>query len=190
MFTMFSMFSNLHTLRVYFPMQLFISLFVDIAFALGGVCYSAYSYKKGKINKQRFLAQSVFYVWLAIVLLFTVLGRRFNKYDAGNTDLELCKGFRAIFTAKSAMVFTEAVVNILMFLPIGAALSPMCKRKTTPVILCFLISLFIELCQLTLRSGFFELDDILNNTLGGAIGAAAYLAGAYFYRQWRKREKT
>ena len=45
----------------------------------------------------------------------------------------------------------------------------------------FLFSLMIELCQLFLRRGLCELDDLFNNTLGCIIGSLTYTLFRHIY---------
>lgn len=67
--------------------------------------------------------------------------------------------------------------NILLFIPMGIFLPmyfkpPSKTLKTT--VTCFLLSSFFEVFQLLTACGFFDVDDILLNTLGGAIGLYLY----------------
>ena len=66
--------------------------------------------------------------------------------------------------------------NIVLFLPFGFLLSAAYKRTSTGKILLlgFLLSLFIEACQLVFRLGWFEMDDLLHNVLGTYEGIRLY----------------
>lgn len=66
--------------------------------------------------------------------------------------------------------------NIVLFLPFGFLLSAAYKRTSTGKILLlgFLLSLFIEACQLVFRIGWFEMDDLLHNVLGTYVGIRLY----------------
>ena len=68
------------------------------------------------------------------------------------------------------------VQNLILFMPFGFLLCGATKRPHTVRILLagFLLSLFIELCQLLFRLGWFEVDDILHNTLGTYLGICLY----------------
>ena len=66
--------------------------------------------------------------------------------------------------------------NLVLFIPFGFLLCGATKRTHTVRILLvgFLLSLLIEICQLLLRLGWFETDDILHNTLGTLLGIRLY----------------
>lgn len=66
------------------------------------------------------------------------------------------------------------VFNILMLVPLGLLLPACIKQRRWVIPLGFLFSLMIELLQFFLRRGFFELDDLICNTLGVAIGLGLY----------------
>lgn len=68
----------------------------------------------------------------------------------------------------------EFAANIAMFIPVGfvlAVLLPAGRRWLSPVI-CFALSLGIELGQALFRSGRLgDVTDLVGNTLGGLVGA-------------------
>ncbi len=63
--------------------------------------------------------------------------------------------------------------NIAAFIPFGAYLGYRGKKILPTVILGFLLSFFIESMQYIWGVGVSELDDLILNTLGALIGAAA-----------------
>jgi len=71
-------------------------------------------------------------------------------------------------------ILFDIVGNVIMLLPLGI-LVPIWIRKAdslkkVALTGCF-ISVFIEIIQLITTRGFFEIDDIVHNTLGTLIGA-------------------
>lgn len=68
----------------------------------------------------------------------------------------------------------EIAENIIMFIPFGVLL-PVCFRKADKMgiiaLTALLFSFIIEIAQLVTARGFFEFDDMLNNTIGAVIGA-------------------
>ena len=66
--------------------------------------------------------------------------------------------------------------NIILFIPFGFLLCGATDQARTSRILLlgFLLSLSIELCQLFFRLGWFEVDDILHNVLGTYLGICLY----------------
>ncbi len=67
--------------------------------------------------------------------------------------------------------------NILLFIPLGIFL-PMYFNAPSKILKtiggCFLLSSFFEVFQLITICGFFDVDDILLNVMGGAIGFYMY----------------
>jgi len=67
--------------------------------------------------------------------------------------------------------------NIVAFIPFGALLPIMGKRRTgffRVLLLSCELSLLIEISQLVLRAGSCDVDDVLLNTLGGCVGYGLY----------------
>ena len=78
----------------------------------------------------------------------------------------------------------QIILNILFFVPFGFLLSSALhsfhiKSKKRifliTIIAACLLSSAIEFLQLILKLGFSEFDDVMDNTLGAAIGALTYL---------------
>ena len=70
------------------------------------------------------------------------------------------------------------IANIIMFVPMGFLLPLLwanCSRLWKTVLFCFVFSLVIELMQL-LNHRATDIDDLLMNTIGGAVGYAGYKA--------------
>ncbi|MCH5303790.1 MAG: VanZ family protein [Ruminococcus sp.] len=149
-------------------------------------------YRKRKFDKVQQAACIVLFMWGAIVLLFTVLGRRsHNDYEL-NYNLELFSCYRQIFVEYDKSMLKTALQNILMFVPIGFTLFIVFNNKHRVLIsiaVSFGLSLFIEICQLFLKSGIFELDDLLNNTIGGLIGIILCLTVSLIYHKVRKNHR-
>jgi glycopeptide antibiotics resistance protein len=67
--------------------------------------------------------------------------------------------------------------NVLAFIPFGALIRWVRNQKTgfwIAVLYTFLFSLFIEIIQLVTRVGVFDVDDLILNTCGGAVGYGIY----------------
>jgi len=81
--------------------------------------------------------------------------------------------------------------NVIAFLPLGFMLPlPFSKRFQSlgkVVLLSFLFSLGLEVAQLVTSSGTFDVDDILLNTTGGALGYSVYVS--YQLIGWWKSKK-
>ncbi|MDF9412482.1 VanZ family protein [Brevibacillus laterosporus] len=74
-------------------------------------------------------------------------------------------------------LISNILLKMLVFVPIGVFVPLIFNkvRNFLPVItLVFFVSLASELLQLLLRIGFFDVDDIILNVLGGAIGLSIF----------------
>lgn len=184
------MFSSLYTLYYYFPVIFFIRLTVDLLIMAFGVFLAVKLYRKGVFDKAQRTACIVLFVWGAIVLLFTVLGRRSYKTDNMIYNLEMFSCYRRIFAEHDQPMLISVLQNIVMFVPIGFSLAVIFKkhRIIIPTLISFGFSFCIEVCQLFLKSGFFELDDLFNNTLGTFIGIILYLICRGIWKNNRKED--
>ncbi|MBO6134028.1 MAG: VanZ family protein [Lachnospiraceae bacterium] len=112
----------------------------------------------------------------------------------------------AYFNPMELAEFAKFYMNIMLFVPMGYLLPYIIRWfrirvRTRPAVACFLISLTVENIQLITRRGFYDVDDLFANTLGGIAGAALYVLSAYVlthpnwrkelraYRRWKKRAK-
>lgn len=180
------MFSPISTLYTYFPLQFIICTIIDLSIMALGVFLAVRLYKKGTFRKSQSIACIVLFVWSAVVLFMTVLGRRYHPHYSGNHNFELFSSYRAIFVERNKTLLISVLQNILMFVPIGITLPIVLKNKhrlILSLLICFFLSLLIETCQLLLKSGFFELDDLFNNTLGGLIGIIVCLICSSLYKK-------
>lgn len=67
----------------------------------------------------------------------------------------------------------DIIANTIMLFPLGI-LAPLCIRKADDLkkvaLTGFIVSLVIEVTQLITTRGYFEIDDLLHNTLGALVG--------------------
>lgn len=122
-------------------------------------------------------------VYLLILLRITVFRSRAYPIDF-SVNLSLFTDLVATYHENGTwMVLYLVIGNIVWFLPFGFLL-PMIwqKLKSFYIIpLGFLLSLIIEISQLVTGKGMFEIDDLVLNTLGTAVGCLIYK----IYRDFR-----
>lgn len=138
--------------------------------------------KKTSSKSQTWLI-SILAVYLLILLRITVF--RSNSYPIEmSVNLSLFTDLVATYHENGIwMVLYLVVGNIAWFVPFGFLL-PMIwqKLKSFYIIpLGFLLSLIIEISQLVTGKGMFEIDDLVLNTLGTAVGCLIYK----IYRDFR-----
>ena len=84
----------------------------------------------------------------------------------------------------------ETYANVLLFVPIGYLWQALDRKPAfwRTLGLGTGISLLAELLQLFLHRGLFELDDLVHNVLGTALGALLCLAAEKLRRQGKMQE--
>ncbi len=89
-------------------------------------------------------------------------------------NLKLFHSIAGVFRHSILYGLVQTLGNIILFIPCGIFVHQFSKKRNVlrSVFRCFLISLLIETCQLFLPSSF-DVDDLLLNTVGGAIGVLA-----------------
>lgn len=90
-------------------------------------------------------------------------------------------------------IFINLIGNVVAFIPFGALIRWVRNQKTgflVAVLYTFLFSLAIELIQLFTKVGVFDVDDLILNTCGGAIGYICYrILRAIDRRRYQDGEK-
>ena len=154
----------------------------------------------------RGMALAVFAFYILGNLSFTILGRdviyaqklpTFGNYrQAFYLDYSLFDTLRMLPQGVSSTMehvhinnYTaakEVFLNILLYIPMGYLLPFVIKPMRYSVAACtavgFLCSCATEYAQLHWSIGYFQVDDIINNTLGCMIGA---ILGCLLARLWR-----
>lgn len=114
------------------------------------------------------------WMYMAVVLESCVFGRAVIL-DGPQINLDLFYSWQSALNGSSYFL-EQVVLNILLLVPFGMLL-PVCRgrpiRLDAALGIGFLFSLLIESLQYILARGVFELDDLMDNTLGCLLGALA-----------------
>ncbi len=140
-------------------------------------------------RERRFLPGKLLILYVAFLLVATVLSRTRLPVDsrASLVRLDLPGDLRARLTG-SAQRRAELILNFCMLIPLGA-LFPWATKKgfAATVLLGLSLSVLIEFAQLYTARGWFELTDILGNTVGAAIGCGLYCLVEKLMRKRKSR---
>ena len=82
-------------------------------------------------------------------------------------------------------LFTNIFGNVLGFVPYGFILPVICRHMRSGALIIvsgFSLSLTVEVIQLITKVGCFDVDDMILNTLGAALGYVAYVVCDYIRR--------
>lgn len=76
----------------------------------------------------------------------------------------------------------ENLLNVILFIPIGLLVASIQSAKLYVALLFGCIfSICIEICQFVFKCGLCEVDDIIHNTIGAAIGIIIYQLFRFFH---------
>ncbi len=116
----------------------------------------------GLIWKKWRIAALVAYVFF--IFSVTVLSRR--PFIGNHVEL------RAFWSWSIPRLREEIIMNVVAFIPVGFIGGSLWKWKIIPVAAG--LSLCIEMIQLLTKTGLFETDDVIHNTVGAVIGFVFY----------------
>ena len=132
---------------------------------------------------------SIFLIYMIIVLGATI-GHRNSGYESVN--LHLFSSYKDAYNSFSLGEWRNIILNILMFAPIGFMM-PLLLKKCEKWYITYLVgfgtTLFIETLQLISKRGIFELDDIINNTLGCVIGYGIVMILISLFKRKKTNQK-
>lgn len=157
-------------------LSLFYNLNIEIIILFNMILSLSICLINKKLNSHKyynsFLIICIF-VFLVLVLSVTLL---FREENPTNSNISLIP-FNSYYLAAHGMkeMLRESILNILFFYPLGYLFGSLnikkvnSKRRIIIPIACVL-SFIIELSQYIFKLGYAEVDDVIHNTLGCAIG--------------------
>lgn len=125
------------------------------------------------------------FAWpLLIVYIFTVIYVTFlmrSPYQNARASFTLFKELKRTFYVKGEFIFSlrrllrlrQSLLNMILFVPMGyflPILTSWAKNWWKALLFGLGVSLGIELIQYLTLLGMFDVDDLLNNTIGVGIG--------------------
>lgn len=130
------------------------------------------------------VSRLLFYIYIILLSYFLFFSEHYGRVGMMKDyryNLELFKEINRFIEFRQQLGFEIVIVNILgnvlAFAPFGFLLPVINGRFRNFFRLffgCFLFTLTVELLQLVLRVGIFDVDDIFLNTLGGVGGYITY----------------
>lgn len=157
--------------------QFMILVFIELAMAtLVILLISRKTHKEIKLTD--ITAFFCLIVYVNIIMQLTLLGRK----DGSRIGVELSL-FQYLGKGNfSRQMLMYAFLNVLLFVPYGFIISwlPWFRKQKAGVglvlatMVCLASSLLIEMVQLMTQRGYYELEDLLCNTLGGLLGGLIF----------------
>lgn len=136
------------------------------------------------MKKKEIICLFTFAIYIFFVLYTTIFRFSFY-YSERQVNLKLFTDLINVLRNVGIGEFSRLFLgNIGWFVPFGFLLPIILKRKSllTTIIAGLMFSFFIETMQFIFYKGVAELDDLILNTLGAAIGYFIY----YLYCKMRK----
>jgi len=154
-------------------------LIIGFEFLLIALYYFYYQRRRTDRHKQipvkKLLLGAMFIGYIVFVLELTVIGRGTSHYMQMN--LQPFSGYIDAWKKYSLRDLQNCLFNILMFVPLGMFLPLLmakCKEFKWLLLVVVGATASIETYQTLSGAGIFELDDLINNSLGGIIGYQLY----------------
>ncbi len=148
-------------------------------------------------RKLRALSLVFFGIYIALMIYFLFFAEMLGRTDAERTYHYNLVLFREIkrFIVYRDILGTYAVVanlfgNVVAFVPFGFFVPILMNRKKHPVIVILYgaeISLAVEIIQLVTKTGSCDVDDLLLNTIGVAVGYLGYEIFRAFHQKSKRK---
>ena len=145
--------------------------------------------KKKNIDIKRVIWMVFFFSYMVMIVSVTLLDR--GKFFREHNFIPFLYSYKDAWIHASAQAWRNIILNILAFVPFGILL-PAGFRKLDcfwkVYLTGFLFTAFIECTQFLSECGIFEVDDLINNTLGTVIGYGIYVLFVHFLSYIRKTQ--
>lgn len=166
-------------------------LFLVIGFLLLSLQYLYFKIMKRRKNSlsARQWKLTAFTSYIIVVLVVTLLSRSFSNTSI---NMQLFRSHRKALVTLNQSEILYLILNVAMTIPLGFLLPVLFKKSKRLVFLIastLLIILPIELLQLLLHRGIFDIDDIFNNLLGSIIGYSLFQLFEVFNKKDFKLKK-
>lgn len=138
------------------------------------------------------LLWAVFVLYILILLRITVFRSDFGTHplfrDGQILWIPFVSLIRILKNSLSYFIYLF-VGNLIWFVPFGFLFPVLVKRGKLVILYGLLLSLLIEICQFIFGTGVTEVEDLILNTAGTAIGYVVYILFQMICQQIQKRKE-
>lgn len=138
----------------------------------------------------------VYIIFLIYFLFFAESTGRTFESRSYHYNLDLFKEIGRFIKYRNVLgmqaVLLNLLGNVVAFIPFGfflPILHPRCRSFMYTTFFSFEFSLMVETIQLVSKVGSFDVDDLLLNTIGGALGCFTFLCMNRIRRTYETKEK-
>lgn len=137
-----------------------------------------------QVRRYRIFGKVMFVLYIAFLVYFLCFAEWYGRTEVTKGyryNLVLFKEIMRFIEYREELgafaVFANLFGNILIFLPYGffISMASTCRSFFQTLFYSFALSLGVEIFQLFTRVGSFDVDDLVLNTLGGALGYILFL---------------
>lgn len=151
-----------------------------------------------KRTQYRILGKILFVLYIIFVFYFLLISEvygRSSEMQEYRYNLVLFKEIKRFWNYREQLgtfaTVTNLLGNVLVFLPFGFFM-PMASKYRSFLNTSFYslaLSLIVEMSQLFMKVGCFDVDDLLLNTIGGMMGYIAFSICNIARRNYAKKKK-
>lgn len=154
------------------------------------------SARKG--TQYRILGKILFVLYIIFVFYFLLISEiygRTGEMQEYHYNLVLFQEIKRFwYYRKQLGIFataTNLLGNVLVFLPFGFFMPMASKYRSffSTIWYSLILSLVIEISQLFMKVGCFDVDDLLLNTMGGMLGYIAFTICNVIRRNYAKKKR-
>ncbi len=139
-------------------------------------------------DNRKTLTNILFILYIISVISVTFIVREtmvLRTPENRGVVLQPFREFEAMMNGMHFFWFKQIFLNVLLFVPFGFLLPMISKHFKNPILTVATGCIFsgtIELLQYITGRGLTEVDDVITNTLGAAVGVAVYHIISTVYR--------
>lgn len=141
------------------------------------------------LNKKKLIFSALLIGYIIVVVFATLLMER--KAVLIEANLVPFSSYISAWNSFGMFLWRNIILNICMFIPLGMILPlfhRVFKKWWCTYSVGLLLTILIEVSQYISKRGIFEVDDIINNTLGCMIGYGIWQLGYFIYCKLRKQD--
>ena len=151
-----------------------------------------------KRTQYRILGKILFVLYIIFVFYFLLISEiygRTGEMQEYHYNLVLFKEIKRFWNYRKQLgIFataTNLLGNVLIFLPFGFFMAMASKYRSflSTLIYSFALSLTVEISQLFMKVGCFDVDDLLLNTIGGMLGFITFAVCNVIRRNYAKKKR-
>ena len=140
-------------------------IFAVILIAIGVFC------RKVR-NKARYTLVILLVEYLFVVVCSTIICRGHQSFKYAKLELVPFWTYKAVVEKVPGVSVWDIILNVVLFVPLGLLIKLIYPAISLGkiVIVAVFCSLFIETSQFVFEKGIAQIDDVMHNTIGAAIG--------------------